>query len=359
MRPFLLLLLAISVTGILAPNHANAAVTKERWEGYRAADSKEVKDLKLPFQEFAENAVFEMETIGATRTEGERFEIIPVTKTTPKVVTDPELLSSDIRLMQIETCRKQELQSCPVLSYSNRGTVFFNRGRFVTCRHGFHNWLSVASQLNGNISVSDLTPPMILRNSKGVVVYNSAWYEQDGRQTEKEQMKFSTINDDPRLNFQTFDETDYPSKEVVDAVTLSDYTEMKLSKSKFTDFALTERTSGIDNLRANEETYLVGYKSQKLVMSNGYYEGNFPQYSMMQTSNYSNPGMSGGAIITPKGELAGVHCMGLGDDRDPSSRHSYSYPVGNKVAKNFWRTIAYPSDTQLASIETQQEAVSQ
>jgi hypothetical protein len=365
MRPFLLLTIALTVTGIVTA--ANAA-PQERWEGYRTADSAEVQNLNLPFQDFAENAVLEMETIGLTMTAGERFEEVNVNN--EPVITDPQILSSNLRLMQIETCRKQDLQVCPVLSYSNRGTTFFNRGRFVACRHNFHNWLSLASQLNGNRSVRSISPPMILRNSKGDIVYNSAQYTDSPNPAEKPQMTFSTINDDPRLNFQTH-KPSFPSKEVRRAVSASDYVEFTLSERIVNDYAITERTLGDRNLRRNEETYLFGYPEQTksfpnrigdtpgriLVFSNGL--ANAPNSSFLHTSNYANAGMSGAPVVTGTGELAGVHCRGTSSP-DPAIVDSYSLPIGSAFARNYWSTIDYPTDTELAALEaTQSTSVSQ
>lgn len=344
MRPFLLLILAITVTV-----HSIAASAKERWEGYRTLDSKDVKDLNLPFMEFAKNAVFEMETVGVTANAGERFEIIPDVNAEP-VVTDPRLLSKDIRLMQIETCRKQGLTACPVLAYSNKGTAFFNRGRFITCRHGFHNWISLASQLNGDRSVKEISPPMILRDIKGEVVYNSAW-------NEKPQMKFSVINDDSRLNYQTHGEK-YPSKEVAGAVYLSDYAEMTLTEQIVDPKLkpLSERLSNNINTLPSDETFLFGYISKEanstnssLVISNGRIETT--KSSFYKATNYSSPGVSGGPLITSKGEIAGVSCK-FKDKTNPSDVYSYSFPVGKSFAENYWNQLTYPSDQELASVET-------
>ncbi len=370
MRPFLLLTIALTVTAIFTSANANSTAPQERWEGYRSGDSSDVQNLNLPFQDFAENAVLEMETVGATRTAGERFEEINVNN--EPVITDPQLLSSDVRLMQIETCRKQDLQVCPVLSYSNRGTVFFNRGRFVTCRHGFHNWISLASQLNGNRSVRSISPPMILRNSVGVVVYNSAHYTEGATPSEKPQMGFSEINDDPRLNYQTH-ETSYPSKAVARPVAQADYIEMTLSERIVRDYAISERTAGTNNLRLSEETYLAGYPvrtnvfsnapgdapGRTLVVSNGFAADPFHDYSLLQTTNFASPGTSGSPLLTATGELAGVNCGGRSDP-NPNAARAYAYPVGGSIARNYWRTLPYPSDEQVAGLAvTQTNSVNQ
>jgi hypothetical protein len=362
----LLLTLAINVTmpitGILSSAHATTPA--ERWEGYRSADSPEVQSLGLPFQGFMENAVLEMETVGVTRTAGERFEVVTVSN--EPTVIDNDILSTDLRLMQIETCRKQDLELCPVLSYSNRGTVFFNRRRFVTCRHGFHNWLSLASQLNGNRSVRQISPPMILRDARGEVLYNSAHYMENAtvqQPEEKPQMALSTINNDSRLNYQTYDTT---------VVAQSDYVEMTLSGDPILhDYAVSERTFADRNLRRDEETFLAGYPlrtdnfanglgdapGHKLVVSNG--RANDPMSGFLQTSNYASPGMSGGAVLAANGELAGVHCRGNANT-DPAVVRSFSLPIGRATAISQWSTIVYPSEAQPPLLDvTQSTSISQ
>ncbi len=359
MRPFLLLTIALTVTGFLTSANANSTAPQERWEGYRRADSAEVQNLNLPFQDFAENAVLEMETVGATKTAGERFEVIDVEtvaqETNLSVLTDP----NNKIPFQIETCRKQGLRYCPVLSYTNKNTTFFNRGRFVSCRHGFHNWLSLASQLNGNRSVSSISPPVILRNARGEVLYNSGY-------DRKPQLRFSTINDDSRLNYQTHD-VSYPSREVGRAVAHSDYVEMTLGERIVNDYAVTERTAGINNLRAHEETYLLGYAvrtnsfpngpgdapGRTLMVSNGRALDPFPAYSMLQISNFGSPGASGGPTLTATGELAGVNCRAT-SEQNPSDVRTYTLPLGSTLAKSHWRTIEYPTDAQLASLDAAQ-----
>lgn len=110
MRPFLLIALSFSVV-----SSTFAQTPKEKWEAYRFI--QDIREFNLPFQEFAEKAVLDMETIGVTKTPGEKFEIIDV-ETVPKE-TQNKVLSSIKNYVpfQIETCRKQGLRYCPVLQY--------------------------------------------------------------------------------------------------------------------------------------------------------------------------------------------------------------------------------------------------
>ncbi len=359
MGPKLLLTLAMTVTGILSTAHANSNAPQERWEGYRRADSEEVQNLNLPFQEFAENAVLETETV-ANLNPGEQFDVVDVT-TVPQE-TNPNVLTSENNKVafQIETCRKQGLRYCPVLGYTVRGTAFFNRGRFLTCRHGFHNWISLASQLNGDRPVSQISPPMILRNAAREVLYNSGY---DGRP----QTQFSIINDDPRLNYQSHEQDDPSREQLRRAVAQADYVEMTLSEPIVRDFALTERNSGTRSLKLNEETYLFGFPIQtnsfpgntgeapgyRLVVSQGFAKEAFHNHSILQTTNFTSAGASGAPIITANGELAGMNCRGPVTS-NPAESRSYAFPIGGSLARRSWAAINYPSESQLASLETAQ-----
>ncbi len=369
MSPFWVQTVATVVTFFITTSSlADSPATTERWEGYRRVDSSEVKALNLPFQQFAENAVFQMITVGGTRTAGEHFDVVDLGEdmngpgTLIPKETDPAILSDtkNPRPLQIETCRKQGLRYCPVLGYTSNGTAFFNRGNFHTCRHGFHNWISLASQLNGNISVKDISPPMILRASRNgqmTDVYNSATVG-------KPMMEFSAINDNPRLNYQTF-QRNHPSPAVAEPVGKSDYVEMTLNERIVRDSALSTRTSGLDNLQLNEETYLVGYPGQTNVFPGG--EGDSPGNTLMisnghalapvrpnanlRTTNYSNPGISGGALITASGELVGLHCSGRPDSTNPGNTSTSAYPIDRNLMTQYWNYITYPSDQELPSVD--------
>ena len=178
-------------------------------------------------------------------------------------------------------------------------------------------------------------------------------------------MQFSTINDDPRLNYQSDVEASYPTQNLAILSAQADFTEMTLSEQIVRDYAITERTSGLDNLRLNEETYLLGYPGKtnafaggtgdapgyRLRISSGLAKSPMREFSFLRTTNYATPGMSGGAIITASGELAGVHCNGDGDGvpgENPATLGSYSYPLDRSLMRNYWRGLNYPNDQQLA-----------
>ena len=358
MRPFLAKIVSVTVTCFFVAN-SFAQTSPERWEGYRPVSGSEVRGLNLPFQGFAENAVLQVLTV-STIAPGEKYDVVDVDtipqETNLTVLSDPK----NPRALQIETCRKQNLKFCPVISQAVGQTMFFNRGRFHTCRHGFHNWISLASQLNGNRSVKEISPPMILwgnRSGQATELYNSA-------QSNRPLMQFSTINDNPRLNYQTYGNT-YPSRAVALPVTQSDYVEMTLSEKIVRDYAISTRTSGLDNLKLDEETYLIGYPGKTnvfpngvgdtpgdtLVVTNGRALGPARGNAALLTTNYGSFGMSGGALVTASGELVGLYC-GSNGASNPAAREGYSYPLDRGLMKQYWDYITYPTDQQLPIVDS-------
>lgn len=350
MRAFLLLILAFSV----APS-AFAQTRKEKWEGYRAVE--DLRELNLPFQEFAENAVLDFETIGTTKTPGEKFEIIDV-ESVPQE-TDKKVLSSVKNYVpfQIETCRKQGLRYCPVLKYSNSSTLFFNNNRFYTCRHGFHNWLAIASTANGDRPVNTISPPIILRaqrDGKTRIVYNSAYIGE-------EQLQFSIINSDPRLNYQEDAKTTpYSSKDFFVLTNRTDFVEMTLSKSILSDYQLPVRQGNFASLKKGEEIYALGYpaktdffpnsqgdaKGFTLMASHGYLLDFLKDRNLFYSSAFISGGMSGGVTLSAAGEILGLNCGGFEQEfssSQPEKVKTSTFPIDNNHMEQFWLNLVFPS----------------
>ncbi len=317
MRPILLLILTISVT--LLGTSTWAETPKEKWEGY-----KPVAEAGLPAQvkEFAENSVFFMQSVDSAP--GQEMEIIDL-ENDPRAktrVTDKKSLTQDLVIFQIETCRKQKLRYCPIAKSKSLGTAFFNKNKFYTCRHGFHNWLSVAAEAN-NRPVEALSPPMILRvpkkgqPGKFTVVYQSA-FEADPI------MKFSFINNNPNLNFQ-FDENDPSSTAKLKMVNDSDFVEMNLpaGRSKY----IKDYNLAVDNSAGStkhQEVYGIGYPFKtsspklgdgnspgfELSATNGHILGSYNANNIIYSSNFVSEGMSGGPILSSEGKILGMNCSG-------------------------------------------------
>lgn len=352
MRPLLSLILTISVA-ISVPTTTWAQTPKEKWEAYRFIEH--IREFNLPFQEFAEKAVLDLETIGVTKTPGEKFEIIDV-ETVPRE-TQNKVLSSIKNYIpfQIETCRKQGLRFCPVLKYSNSSTMFFNKGKFYTCRHSFHNWLAIASKANGDRPVDTISPPIILRlvkEGKLKILYNSAY---EG----KAQLNFSFINADSRLNVQTHGTT-YPNIEIKKIIQDVDFVQMEISEPiNVEDFNLTERKGPKNSYKIGEETYLLGYPGKTNYFKDGV--GDAPGFQLMassgltlpplfpeeyNTSNFGSTGMSGGVVVTANSEILGLHCTGYNEEnatQHPERVTSHAFPLDVQFIADFWRTLKYPT----------------
>lgn len=338
MRPFLLLTLAFSVA-----SSAFAQTPKEKWEGYRAVE--DLRELNLPFQEFAENAVFLLETVGSTKTPGEKIEIVETEKY-PKI-TDKKTLVNDIVALQIETCRKQNLAYCPLFKYSTLGTMFFNNGVYRTCRHGFHNWISLAAEANARSS-TDIIPPIILRIAnnekpgKFKILYNSS-YENS------KLFRFSFINPDPRLNFQ-FHFSGYPTQNHVAFFSKSDFAELTLEDMRISeDYSLETLEENSSSLTKDTEVFAIGFPAKtnlfansrgdtpglQLMASNGFVIKTVLEKGIFESSNFGSKGISGGPVVTANGKIVGMLCMGT-VTADPSLVISDSFLFDKKLLKQIW-----------------------
>lgn len=361
MRPILLLILTISVT--LLGTSTWAETPKEKWEGY-----KPVSEAGLPPQvkEFAENSVFYMQTVDSLN--GEDMEIIDL-ETDPQAkvkITDKKTLTDDLALFQIETCRKQKLRYCPIAKAVTNGSMFYNNNKFYTCRHSFHNWITVAAEAN-NRSVGEVSPPMILRlpkksePGKFKVVYQSAFENNP-------MMKFSFINEDPNLNVK-INENDLAAATNNSSIRQADFVEMTISseKSKF----IVDSKLPVENLNAsskNVEVYGLGYphKTQysslaernaagkELAVTHGFSLGFYDDKNVFYSSNFASPGMSGSPVVSKDGKLIGLSCSAFDMEKSNTQASQVNlgfFPLNKSQVGAFWRSI------DLAQGSTSQETI--
>lgn len=233
--------------------------------------------------------------------------------------------------------------------------MFFNKGKFYTCRHAFHNWISIASKANGNRPVDTISPPIILRlvkEGKLKILHNSAY---DG----KAQLKFSFINAHPSLNVQTHGTT-YPNIEIKKLIQDADFVQMEISEPiNVKDFQLTERKGPKNSYKIGEETYLIGYPGKTEYFKDGV--GDAPGFQLMassgltlpplfpeeyNTSNFGSTGMSGGVIVTGNNEILGLHCTGYNEENAtqyPERVTSHAFPLDVEFIADFWSTLKYPA----------------
>jgi hypothetical protein len=360
MRRFLLLIL----TFLSLAQYARAQTRQEKWEGFRTVD--EIRDLNLPFMEFAENAVFFMRTVGLMKNPNEKVEILDM-KTDPRVqkkITDLMLLTNDNFYFQVETCRKQHLRYCPIFDKANDATMFFNSGNFYTCRHTFHNWISLAAEANG-LNVDAISPPIILRKLNPqkpghfIVIYQSA-FEKDPL------LKFSMINNDRRLNYK-YSRSNTPTA-LVQFVDYTDFTEMTISNvNHFGNHSLPIRSDSWNTIKTNEEIFLVGYPSRTndfngtpgdspgntLLVSTGFILNPLPNEIALLNSAYSSGGSSGSPVFSKSGELLGMHC-GSFKGAKPSDSSAYFIPLDKNAISEFWNQLDYSilDATKQAQVDT-------
>lgn len=340
------LLLSISVTSL--SSSVNAEVPKDKWEGYKPAS---LVELPPKVKEFAENAVFLMESIEPLP--GKKMEIIDL-QTDPRAktkVTDTTVLKDDIVAFQIETCRKQKIRYCPIGGKRIVGTVFFNNNKFYTCRHGFHDWLSAAAEANSMV-VSDISPPIVLRipnkekPGKFKVVYQSSFENTP-------MLNFSFINDNPSLNVPRY--KGKASSTPNENVDKSDFVEMKISSGKsklIKDYNLPVKNVDPDK---NEEVYAFGYPgktnytnlkennalSGQIYTTHGTVQDYFKDEALFSSSNFSSPGMSGGPVISADGNVVGMTCFGQNHDQAserPEHVNTLFYPLDKNIIEELWTT---------------------
>lgn len=126
--------------------------------------------------------------------------------------------------------------------------MFFDQGRFLRCRHSFHNRIALASHLN-NRPVSAISSPVILpvmRDGRTVAVYNSGCEN-------RPLLRFSFINDDLRLKYQVHS-LDYPPQSLRTLSAQSDFVDLTPGETIVTDFRLAAVSSATGHPVTGEVT---------------------------------------------------------------------------------------------------------
>jgi hypothetical protein len=322
--------------------------TGPHWTGFRPV--QDVAQLGLPFGDFFRDAVFEIYTIGLVDSASQRPNIIDTNAVPP--VTDPKVLAVNPIAWQVETCRNQGLRYCPVLGNDARGTAFVLAGDMLyTCRHLMQNWLVWASQANGNIALSKLSPPMRILDRSKNVVYDSAMAPRDAM------LRFALINDDPRLAFEYREGDPALTKQKKASFRRADVVGLKSSKPLAPGF--TPRTlPGLRTLLAGQSVYYAGYPGKTdyyrsgpgdtpggiLVASSGVALATSDTDNALLSTAPTYVGGSGGPLVTENGDLIGLACSasnlaingGLADVRSITT-----YLSDSRLAE-LWRTMDYP-----------------
>lgn len=290
------------------------ASAQDAWEGLR-----KIEDIEVPFQKAVMDSVVRFYGPYSKKDPSLEPEVVQTSKAPRNL--DAGYLIANLRQLQIETCRKQKLDKCPIFESFTGGTGFFQNGTiFRTCRHNFHNWIYWAAKLN-NKKPMEISPPMILIDRKNQSVYIQPLAKK------KNVLRFSFLADgeydmpfDPRLSYAK------PSKLVMNRLRLGDFAEMKSDGPivKTHEFKIGKLKQNIDG----KDIYLFGYPPKLSKIGNdeintdgislygtvGRYKKVNPLTNGIETTNFSYLGMSGSPAFTGNGELIGITCSVYGTE---------------------------------------------
>lgn len=300
--------------------------TAQDWKGFKKVEGNE----ELPHYEAVVSSVFKYTVFNATAES--HFEIVDVQK--QKQITDKKVLDTDPRALQIETCRRYQLSQCPVSKRSGTSTVVLSGGTKIHgCRHSFHNWLAMATKLNG-LPISEIRVPILLRNYKDEVVYNSAYSP----------ASYTTgfVNTSDRLNIVydgTTIEKTHPRFAAFKSVT--DYMTILFSEP-IADSATFETAQP-----QLEPIYIYGYPQKTkyfggtkkgdapgdtLVASSGLVSEISAVQKLVSTNAVTGPGNSGSPVLNKNGQLVSLAC---GGDKTGSD----GVILDESLLKSFWKQI--------------------
>jgi hypothetical protein len=311
------------------------AFAVDSWQGY-----KPIEQVSAPHKELAMASVFQIKTVTLLEKNKNKYEVVDMAKT--KNVTQIPRIGDDSRSFQIETCRNQGLQKCPIFTTSETGTGFINNGHdFYTCRHMIHNWVVIAAKEN-SMGIEHISPPIELLDYKHNLIYSSA-------AAGINIMSISMINTDQRLNYVLKEKVDLANK-IDFFFALSEYVAL-VSPVDLIPAHTTKFTQTVEN---NDQIFASGYPAKttlfggprkgdtggdQLVSS----VGNVVQVKMVQQVVASmvlvTPGMSGGMVTNANGEILGMSCNGPNGKKLEPDMSSTTIMLDEPAQRNLWQLI--------------------
>jgi hypothetical protein len=320
---------------------AAAQEIADLWPGY-----KPTTDIGMPFADVARVATVRIESAYIAVDETSLAAMTTLLTNEQPVITDPDVLDLDSRLMQIETCRRQGLVICPILRIGGSGTGFIDNGReLFTCRHVVGDWPLVASLLNG-VPVRTILPPMILRDRDGNLLYNSAY--------SRNALRFDALNDDPRLEVEAIlkyrarASGPLPDRGVSYSQTLqylikaSDFVAMAADADIISPVPLARDTE----LTAGDRLYLSGFPVKTDLLPQNW-DGSpdkllvtsvlvarllTPLLPMLMAEGLQTRGGSGGIVTDASGAVVGMSCFA-------DTGKAFAFSFDKDAQARFWNEL--------------------
>jgi hypothetical protein len=282
------------------------AFAQTSWQGYQSIELLAAEKVKTKAPEL----IIQIKSVEVLDKSRDSYDV--VNTDSQIVVIDRNTLDTDRVALQIETCRNQGLKRCPIFHInSDASAVVGDLNKIYTCRHVIHNWITVAAKEN-SISIDDISPPVVMLDSKNNVIFNSA-YKNGGS------LSIRAINTDSRLLRYRPRKTDPQESKIEFFMELSEFValEAPLSIDKPANLTINTRIVKGDRL------YNVGYPVKTSIYG-GVSKGDAPggrlvasagkvvEFSHVQgvilSTAFSSGGISGGAMMNENGDVVGLNC---------------------------------------------------
>lgn len=213
---------------------------------------------------------------------------------------------------QAEACRLSGMAWCPIFDEEARGTAFSleKPGRFMTCRHLFHDWYYWARLFNPERPLRSLVPPFVLVDRLEKLVFVSTGPTGGG-------YRIALMMDEPRLNA--------PMAQLTKTDLIWDADVFAFDLMEGMGVAPLVQGSAPES---GQRIAFIGYPDTNGALRPLVSGGAITQRRGVAsvTSAASAKGMSGGPILDLEGRAKGISCA-LGRDNAMGRRTAYALPL--------------------------------